>query len=142
MKDGLRINPRILIPEAELRFSFAASGGPGGQHVNKTATKVELRWNLEESTVISDHNKAWLFEQIGGKLTEAGDLIVTSSDHRSQHRNKKEARAKLASLLAEALIRPTVRKPTRPSRGSVEKRIKGKKQTSQKKRGRAWKPED
>lgn len=142
MSDGLVVNSRVTIPEAELRVSFATSGGPGGQHVNKTATKVELRWNPRESNALREHDKAWLLEQLGSRLSANGDLIVTSADHRSQHRNRKDARVKLVEIVSRALKRPVNRKKTRPTRASVERRVQAKKQAGQKKRGRAWKPDD
>lgn len=138
--DDLVVNERITIPAAELRVSFARSGGPGGQNVNKVETKVELRWTPAETGALSETDKAWLLKRFAARLTSEGELLVTSSRTRDQTRNRDDARQKLAEAVRKALERPKRRRKTKPSRGAVEKRLEDKKQASRKKelRGRSW----
>ena len=121
----LVINERITIPDAELRVAFARSGGPGGQNVNKVASKVELRWTPATSAALTDVDRVYLLERLGARLTNDGDLIVTSTLTREQARNRDDAEQKLVELLRVALRRPTRRVATRPSRGAKERRIQG-----------------
>ena len=121
--DDLIINDRLTIPAAEVRISFARSGGPGGQNVNKVATKVELRWKPEQSAVLASDEMSRLIERLSPRLTDDGDLIVTSSRTRDQSRNREDARTKLAALIRQATEPAKVRKKTRPSRKSVQQRI-------------------
>jgi len=138
----LRIAHGIVIPEAELSESFTRSAGPGGQNVNKVASKVELRWNPGASAALRDADRAWLLGRLGRRLTAGGDLVVTSSATRDQARNRTDARIRLAELVRAALHRPRRRVATRPSRGSVERRLSGKKRRADTKRARTRKPHD
>lgn len=113
---------------SEIGLRFARSGGPGGQHVNKTESAVEVRWNPSASTALSADDRAWLLQRLS--LTTEGDLIVTSSRHRSQHMNREDALGKLAALVRDALFRPKKRKKTRPSKASKERRLHAKKARS------------
>lgn len=121
--DDLPVNERVTIPGAELSVAFARSGGPGGQNVNKVATKVELRWRPGESSVLAPEDRQWLLGRLRGRLTSDGDLIVTSSRTRDQLRNREDARARMARLVAQALERPKPRKRTRPTKQAVERRL-------------------
>lgn len=132
----LRISPRLTIAAGELSESFTRSTGPGGQNVNKVATKVELRWTPAQCPGLSEYDREHLLRRLSSKLTEAGELIVTSEAHRTQVRNRSEVRSKLARLVLEALVRPKRRRVTRPTRSSVKRRLDGKKRRSDLKKSR------
>ena len=117
----------------ELIFKTSRSSGPGGQNVNKVNTRVELRFHVAESSLLSDGQKQLLLEKLHLKISQDGFLIVVSQKQRSQLLNKEEAVKKFNALLARALTPAKKRKPTKPSRKSVEKRIQTKKQQSEKK---------
>jgi ribosome-associated protein len=135
--DHLYVNERLVIPAAELRESFVRAGGPGGQNVNKVATKVELRWAPADSGALSERDRERLLRRLGDQLTAAGDLIITSAAARDQARNRRDARRKLASIVAAALVPPRPRRrPTRPGRGAIERRLQHKKQRGEIKRNR------
>jgi ribosome-associated protein len=140
--DHLRITPQLAIPAAELSESFTRSAGPGGQNVNKVASKVELRWNLVSSAALSERDRAWLLERLQRRLTADGDLVVRSSRTRDQARNRADARERLVETVRAALRRPRRRVATRPSRGSVERCLAGKKRRASVKRARTRKPLD
>ena len=117
----------------ELIFKTSRSSGPGGQNVNKVNTRVELRFHVAESSLLSDGQKQLLLEKLHLKISQDGFLIVVSQKQRSQLLNKEEAVRKFNVLLVKALTPAKKRKPTKPSRRSVEKRIQTKKQQSEKK---------
>ena len=133
----LVVNDRITIPDAELSESYVRSGGPGGQNVNKVASKVELRWKPAESAVLSDRDREQMLIRLARRLTVDGELIVTSERTRDQARNRDDARRKLAGLIREALHRPKTRRPTRPTKGSVRRRQDAKKPRGQRKTERS-----
>jgi ribosome-associated protein len=135
MKD-LAVNDQLIIPAAELQVGFARSGGPGGQNVNKVESKVELRWNPAQSAVLGGADRDWLLERLAGRLTQAGDLLVTSSKTRDQAKNRDDAMAKLAAIVRAALERPKARRRTRPSRAAEERRIQEKKRRADVKKAR------
>ena len=123
----IRITDLIAIPASELRVSFVRSGGPGGQNVNKVASKVQLRWMPATSAAFSDADRVWLLRKLASKLTSDGDLIVASNLTRDQGRNRVDAEAKLAALVIAALVRPKKRRATKPSRAARERRVDEKK---------------
>tara|TARA_R110002096_G_scaffold436051_2_gene666305 strand:- start:52507 stop:52935 length:429 start_codon:yes stop_codon:yes gene_type:complete len=133
----IRINHRIVIPERELRESFVTSTGPGGQNVNKVATKVELRWVPKDSSAFGQINHAYLLVRLQSRLTDKGELLVTCDEHRTQVRNREEARSKLAVIIRQALVRPKKRRATRPTKASVRRRLDGKRKRSDVKKGRS-----
>lgn len=132
----LFVKAGVVIPDGELEVQFARSGGPGGQNVNKVATKVEVRFNPSTSRALTDYDRTWLLQRLATKLTGQGELIVTSDLTRNQGQNRRDALEKLAALLREALKRPKHRRATRPTRGSVERRIDAKRRRSDIKRQR------
>jgi ribosome-associated protein len=134
--DDIVVTPRIVIPGGELAIAFARSGGPGGQNVNKVASKVELRWHPATSAALSADERAWLVARLASRLTSDGTLIVTSTATRDQLKNRDDATAKLALIVRVALARPKPRRPTQPSRASRRRRLVDKRHRAEIKRGR------
>jgi len=130
MSDDLVIHEGLVIPAAEVQISFARSGGPGGQNVNKVETKVELRWAPARSSALCPEDRDRLLGRLAARLTSRGELLVTSSRTRDQLRNRRDALEKLAQTIRKALERPALRTPTRPSHRAVEARIQHKKRRS------------
>lgn len=129
---------RHLPPENELEEKFILAGGPGGQHVNRTETGVQLRYNVVASAFLPEPVKIRLLELAGHRADNEGGITIEAKSHRSQHRNREEARERLAELIEKAYHKPKKRIPTRPSR-SAKKRWK-KKQQRHKEIKRARKP--
>ena len=120
----------------EITFQTSRSSGPGGQNVNKVESRVELRWHLLDSQVLTMLQKQLILERLAGQLTSEGYLLVVAQDDRSQLRNKEIALARFYELLQKSLRRPKPRRATRPSAGAVRKRLEGKKIQSEKKANR------
>ncbi len=126
--DDLRVTPAVRIPAAELGWRFSRSSGPGGQNVNTTDSRVELVFDLAASQALPPHLQARALRRLEGKLVD-GAIVVAASEHRSQWQNRVAAQRRLVELLQEALRPPpSPRRPTKPSRGSVERRLAAKKQ--------------
>lgn len=139
--DALVISGRVRIPRHELAWRATRAGGPGGQHVNTSATRVELRWNPLTSTALSEPQRALVAERLAPRLQADGTLRLVASEHRSQAQNRDAAEARLVALLRASLVRPVPRKATRPTRGSVERRLDAKREQGARKRDRRWRPE-
>lgn len=134
--DTAEIHNLIISLLPELTFTTSRSGGPGGQHVNKVSTKVELRFNILKSEVLTDELKILLIQKLKSKITSAGDLIITSQATRSQLKNKEKTIEKFSQILEKALTPPKTRKPTKPTKAAKEKRIESKRKLSVKKENR------
>jgi len=134
--EPLRINSRLILPPGELHVSFSRSGGPGGQNVNKVATRVQLRFSVLESPSLGERRRARLMRQLESRLTKGGEVIVHASSHRERGRNLEEARQRLADLLCSGLQMPRKRKPTKPTRASKRKRLDAKRKRGDLKRSR------
>lgn len=132
--DNVLVNAQVTIAAAELQVDFVRSSGPGGQHVNKTSSQAQLRWRLNASQSLTDEQKKRLREKLESRLTLSGELVICCDRHRSRERNLAECTTRLSKLIAEALTRPRTRRPTRPTRGSKERRLDGKRRRSQTKR--------
>lgn len=123
---------------SELHFRASRSSGPGGQHVNKVNTMVELRFNVPDSFILDQDEKALLLEKLKGRLTASGDLIITAQESRSQLQNRKLALEKFYTLIEEALRKAKKRRPTHPTAASRQKRLEAKRRQSEKKARRKW----
>jgi ribosome-associated protein len=137
----LEINDQLRIPETELEWSFVRSGGPGGQNVNKVASKAVLRWHLAASPSVPEAVKARLRAHHRRRVTAEGDLVLTSQRYRDQERNRQDCLDKLRELVLQAATPPRPRRPTKPSRGSREARLRAKRRRAATKAERR-KPDD
>lgn len=138
----LFVNARVRIPAQELVVRATKSGGPGGQHVNTSSTRVEVQWNMRQSTALDDEQRQRLETRLATKLDARGGLRVVASDTRSQTQNRALALGRLAALIRAGLTVPKVRRATKPSRGQREQRLDEKKRRSHTKRDRRWNTED
>ena len=136
----IRITEHIAIDESELSEAFVRASGPGGQNVNKLATAVQLRFDVRNSPALPADVRARLAALAGRRLTQDGVLVIIAQRHRTQERNREDARARLIELIRQAAVAPQRRRPTRPTAASHERRIERKKRRSGVKRLRGTKP--
>lgn len=129
-RDVLTVSASVRIPRTELEVRATRSGGPGGQHVNTSSTKIELRWNPGRSVALSEAQRERLLASLSTKLDGDGWLRLTASEHRSQLQNREAAEARLVAIVKGALVVPKVRRPTQPTYTSRVKRLEGKSQRS------------
>jgi len=142
MPGPLRIRGSIVIPEAELRWRFSRSSGPGGQSVNTSDSRVELSYDLATSAALGPTLKERAMRRLAGRLAD-GVLTVSASEHRSQWRNRRSAELRLAQILDQAIAPPPrSRRPTKPSRASVERRLAAKRRRGETKRLRGRRATD
>jgi ribosome-associated protein len=123
----IRITDQISIDESELEESFLRASGPGGQHVNKTETAVQLRFNVRRSRSLPNDVAVRLMKLAGSRLTQDGVIVLVAQNERSQKRNREEALARLVALIREASVRPVKRRATKPTKASRERRLQRKK---------------
>ena len=128
--DALRVTASVLIPARELSWTFGPSGGPGGQHANRAHTRAEVRFDVEASSSLSQYQRQRILTRLGAVV------IVSADDERSQLRNRRLALDRLRQKLAGALRVETPRRPTRPGRGAVERRLDAKRRQAARKRDR------
>ncbi|MGB7835658.1 MAG: alternative ribosome rescue aminoacyl-tRNA hydrolase ArfB [Xanthobacteraceae bacterium] len=136
----IRITDQISIDESELTETFVRASGPGGQNVNKLATAVQLRFDVRHSPSLPADVRARLAALVGRRLTRDGVLVIIAQRHRTQERNREDARERLIELIRQAAVPPKRRRPTRPTAASRERRIESKKRRSGVKRLRGTKP--
>ena len=132
----LAVNETLSIPRSELDVRVSRSSGAGGQHVNKTSSRVEIFWNVASSRALTEEQRERLQEKLATRLSSDGAVRVVASDMRSQSRNRELAEERLAELVRRALVIPRRRKPTKPTRAAKEARLESKKRHSHKKRQR------
>lgn len=132
----MQVNADIQIPEQELEFRFVLASGPGGQNVNKVATAVQLRFDASRSASLPEPVRERLAVLAGSRMTKEGVVVITAKRHRTQERNRQDARERLLDLLRRAAQPPKKRRPTRPSRAARERRLRDKRARSEKKQAR------
>jgi ribosome-associated protein len=138
----IEITPELSIDESELTFSASRSGGPGGQNVNKVASKVTLEWNVEQSSALTDEQRATIQERLAARINQEGVLKVSSQQTRSQHGNREIAHAKFVDLLRGAFREKPPRKKTRMPKAAKERRLGAKKERSELKKARSVRGEE
>jgi len=116
----------LQLPDSDISITFVRSAGPGGQNVNKVATAAQLRFNLAGTSVLNERMKARLRVLAGRRVTDDGELLIIARNHRTQEGNRREALARLQALVEEARIEPKLRRATRPTKASKERRLQGK----------------
>jgi ribosome-associated protein len=134
--DRLPINDEVSIPLDELDFRFSRSSGPGGQHVNKSSTRVELFFDAARSPSLTERQRAWVLERLAGYTDSAGVVHLAAQSERSQLRNREEVLARFQRLMRGALKRRRIRRPTAPTAAAREQRLRAKRQRSQVKQAR------
>lgn len=122
----IRVTGRISLDPREIEISFIRASGPGGQHVNKVSSAVQLRFDVRRSPAFSDDVRARLEKLAGNRLTLEGVLVLTAQEHRSQERNRQDAIDRLLTLIRAAAVVPKTRRPTRPTLGSKQRRLESK----------------
>jgi ribosome-associated protein len=131
----------LTIPPDELHVRATRAGGPGGQHVNTSSTRIEIVWNVDHSAVLSEPQRARLRERLANRIDAAGNLRVVAAESRSQRQNRDLAEARLTDLVRRALVVPKRRRPTKPTKISVEKRLDAKRRRSSTKQDRRRRPD-
>lgn len=132
----IRVNDRVLVPDAAIEAKAVRSGGPGGQNVNKLATKIQMWIDLNRVVGFVGDEPARVREFLKSRLDGDGRLLVSSQETRDQSRNREDCAAKAAALIRAALVRPKVRRPTRPTRASKDRRVEAKRHRSERLRDR------
>lgn len=132
----MKVTPALTIPDEEIEMSFSTSGGPGGQHANRSATRVELRWNVETSRALTEQQRKILKSRLRSRIDSDGSLRVVAASSRSQMRNRQEAEQRLAKLVAFGLRKPRERIATRPTKAAKNRRLESKRHRSEIKKAR------
>jgi ribosome-associated protein len=140
--DAIRVTETVVIPRSELNVRATRSGGPGGQHVNTSSTRIEITWDVTRTRALTEDERARVVARLGARVSDEGTVRVVASDSRSQRQNREHAEARLGHLLRRALAVPKARKRTRAPRGAVEARLEGKRRQGERKRQRRLKGDE
>lgn len=140
--DAIHITQRVAIPRSELVVRATRSGGPGGQHVNTSSTRIEITWDVMRSRALTEEERTRVIGRLGARVSDEGTVRVVASDSRSQRQNRERAETRLSELIRRALAVPKTRKRTRVPRGAVEARLEEKKRLRERKRQRRWKGDE
>jgi len=140
--DAIRVTPTVAIPRSELVVRATRSGGPGGQHVNTSSTRIEITWDVMRTRALTDDERTRAIARLGARVSDEGTVRVVASDSRSQRQNRERAEARLSDLIRRALAVPKARKRTRVPRGAVEARLEKKRHLRERKRQRRWKGDE
>jgi ribosome-associated protein len=141
MNGYLEISPALRLPVGELDYRASRSGGPGGQHVNTSSSRVEIWWDVAGSPTLTEEQRARLLTGLASRLDSGGRLRLVSSGSRSQLRNREEVTERLRDIVAAALVVPKARKRTKPSRAAKAARLEAKRRRSKTKQERRRRPE-
>ncbi len=142
MTQAVRVNRSLVIPASEIKLRFSTSGGPGGQHANRSATRVDLEWNVASSKALGPRQRERILKKLARRVDSSGTLHLSSDRYRSQMRNREDVLERLAALTADALRIQKRRRPTSPSNRAHERRLEEKRRRSEIKRLRGGPPED
>ena len=140
--DAIRVTPTVAIPRSELVVRATRSGGPGGQHVNTSSTRIEITWDVMRTRSLTDEQRTRVVARLGARVSDEGTVRVVASDSRSQRQNRERAESRLSDLIRRALAVPKARKRTRVPRGAVEARLESKRRLGERKRQRRWKGDE
>ncbi len=142
MTPGIHVTRSITIPEDEIVWRFTPSGGPGGQHANKSSTRAELTWNVTSSRALGPRQRDRIMGRLRHRIDSAGSLRLSSDAHRSQLRNREDALRRLTSLVGEALTPPKKRVPTKAGPSAHQRRLEGKRRRGDLKKRRRIVPDE
>ena len=142
LADALDVAPGVRIPSGELTLRAITGSGPGGQHVNRSATRIELRWNVATTRALTDEQRVRVTAKLSSRLDGEGAIRIVAGEFRSQQQNRRAACERLVAIVSRALIVPRSRKATRPTRSSVERRLTDKRQRSDTKQQRRTKADE
>jgi ribosome-associated protein len=136
MSDGLLVRDGVVIPRDELVIRATRAGGPGGQHVNTSSTRIEVEWNVVRTRALDEEQRSLVLTRLATRVDADGDLRVVAADSRSQRQNRDAAESRLVALVSRALVIPKRRRPTRPTAASVRQRLDTKRRRADTKRQR------
>ncbi len=140
--NAIRVTQTVAIPRSELVVRATRSGGPGGQHVNTSSTRIEITWDVMRTRALTDDERTRAIARLGARVSDEGTVRVVASDSRSQRQNRERAESRLSDLIRRALAVPKARKRTRVPRGAVEARLDEKRRLRERKRQRRWKGDE
>ena len=140
--DAIRVTDTVAIPRSELVVRATRSGGPGGQHVNTSSTRIEITWDVTRTRSLTDEERTRVVARLGTRVSDEGTVRVVASDSRSQRQNRERAESRLSDVIRRALAVPKARKRTRVPRGAIEARLESKRRLGERKRQRRWKGDE